>query len=324
MTSSHPYDALTPDTVLDAVESLGLITDACVLALNSYENRVYQIGIDESLPVIAKFYRPNRWTREQIIEEHQFSLELAAQEIPVIAPTVIDGESLFEFSGFYFCLFERRGGHAPEIDNFEHLYRLGQIMGQIHQLGQAKSFIHRPVLSKQEFGIDAVEHVLASNLLPRTMHDAYTSTIEHLLPHCDINSNCTTRLHGDCHVGNILWRDDSFLFVDFDDCRQGPAIQDLFMFLNGDQHFQQQQLLELLEGYEEFCEFDASELRLVHPLRSLRMINYAGWLAKRWQDPAFKKAFTWFEGERFWGEHINGLREQLATVGEPPLKRQMF
>ncbi len=321
--SEHPYDRLTPDCVLDAVESLGFLSDARVLALNSYENRVYQVGIEDSLPLIAKFYRPDRWSREQILEEHQFSIELAQQEIPVVAPLMIEGESLFDYNGFMFCLFERRGGHAPEIDNFDHLYRLGQILGQIHQLGKAQAFDHRPVLSQQEFGVDAVENVLASGLLPSSMHDAYTSTIEHLLPHCSIDGFDTLRLHGDCHVGNILWRDDLFLFVDFDDCRQGPAMQDLFMFLNGDHHFQQQQVIELLDGYEEFCDFDTREFKLIHPLRSLRMINYAGWLAKRWQDPAFKKAFTWFESERFWGEHINGLREQLANIDEPLLKRSL-
>ena len=264
--NSHPYDPLTPDTVIDAVESTGRLSDARLLALNSYENRVYQVGIEDGQPLIAKFYRPERWSLAQIEEEHSFSLELQDADISVVAPMVDDkGCSLHEYQGFLFALFVRPGGYPPELDNLENLLVLGRTLGRIHSVGKASRF-------------------------------------------------------GDCHVGNILWRDDVAHFVDLDDCTMAPAMQDLWMFLNGERHDREIQLSELIEGYSEFCDFDPKQLRWVEPLRTLRLINYAAWVARRWEDPAFPRSFTWFNTERYWAEHILELREQLATLQEEPLR----
>ena len=254
---SHPFATLSPDLVLDAVESLGYLSDARVLALNSYENRVYQVGIEGETPLIAKFYRPARWSDAAIREEHAFSLELAEHEIPVVAPLLRDGESLFEHAGFRFALFPRRGGHAPEPGNLDQLYRLGQLLG---------------------------------------------------------------RLHGDCHPGNLLYRDEAFHMVDLDDCRMGPAMQDLWMMLAGERQERLGQLSELMEGYQEFHDFDRRELALIEGLRSLRLLHYSAWLARRWDDPAFPMSFPWFANERYWGDQILALREQLAALDEAPLQ----
>ena len=322
--NQHPYEALTPDRVLDAVESLGYLSDARIMALNSYENRVYQVGIEDDLPVIAKFYRPERWSREQILEEHTFSQELKEMEFPVVAPMMDDnGESLFEFEGFQFALFKRMGGYPPELDNLDHLLVLGRHMGRLHKLGSTKPFQHRPEITLQRYGIENVEWLLANDFIPASVKVAYETLTRDILDKlANIESRFSPdiiRVHGDAHVGNILWRDDNPHFVDFDDTCMAPAIQDLWMFLSGDRQNQTLQMSELLEGYEEFHEFNLAELNLVEYFRTLRLINYSGWLAKRWQDPAFPMAFTWFNTERYWSEHILELREQFANLDEPPI-----
>ena len=320
----HPYDRLTPDRVLDAVESRGYLSDVRILALNSYENRVYQVGIEDSTPIIAKFYRPERWSREQILEEHQFSIELQQMELPVVAPLINDqGESLHEFEGFLFALFPRQGGYAPELDNLDNLLIMGRTLGRMHKLGAAKPFDHRPAINLQRYAIDSVEYLLEHDFIPQSLKEAYETLTRDLLHRLDSIKKQSIfnhiRVHGDCHSGNILWRNNAPHFVDFDDTAMAPAIQDLWMLLCGDRQDQTLQMAEILEGYTEFMDFSPSELNLVEYYRTLRLLHYSGWLARRWDDPAFPMAFTWFNTERYWAEHILELREQLAALDERPL-----
>lgn len=324
MTNLHPYEKLTPDLVLDAVEACGYLSDARILALNSYENRVYQVGIEGSSPLIAKFYRPERWTTEQIIEEHEFTQALKDLEISVVPPMLDDeGKSLREFAGFRFSLYLRQGGHAPNLDDFDALLSLGRTLGRIHALGKARLFTHRPTLNIQSFARDSYDYLLANDFIPSGLKIAYQTLGADLISRCEAVFSrvkyTPIRLHGDCHPGNILWRDDAAHFVDFDDARNGPAIQDLWMLLSGDREQQTAQLSEVLDGYQEFCDFDFAELPLIEALRTLRIMHYSAWLARRWTDPAFPHHFPWFNSERYWAEHILELREQLSALQEPPL-----
>tara|TARA_R110001592_G_scaffold291131_2_gene560438 strand:- start:42511 stop:43503 length:993 start_codon:yes stop_codon:yes gene_type:complete len=324
--SDHPYDQLTPDFVLDAIESIGLLTDSRILSLNSYENRVYQVGIDESQPVIAKFYRPFRWTKDAILEEHQFTQELLAKDISLVSPLEINGTTLHLYQGFYFTIFPRQGGHAPEIDCPDTLFRIGRNIGRIHQVAGNKNFKHRKSLSVEEWAIQSSHYLLQEHFIPSSLIPAYETLSKDIIHKITAIWNLTSftpiRLHGDCHLGNILWRDQLAHFVDFDDCMNGPAIQDIWLLLSGDRHQQTQQLLEIIEGYKEFCEFDPRELKLIESLRTLRMMYYSSWLARRWSDPAFPLFFPWFNTERYWSDHILELREQLAILDEPPLQLQ--
>ena len=321
---SHPFATLSPDLVLDAVESLGYLSDARVLALNSYENRVYQVGIEGETPLIAKFYRPGRWSDAAIREEHAFSLELAEHEIPVVAPLLRDGESLFEHAGFRFALFPRRGGHAPEPGNLDQLYRLGQLLGRLHGVGASRPFQHRETMTVENFGHQSLACVLDSGFLPTSLRPAYESVARDLLARLDALfasvRYAAIRLHGDCHPGNLLYRDEAFHMVDLDDCRMGPAMQDLWMMLAGERQERLSQLSELMEGYQEFHDFDRRELALIEGLRSLRLLHYSAWLARRWDDPAFPMSFPWFANERYWGDQVLALREQLAALDEAPLQ----
>ena len=321
---SHPFATLSPDLVLDAVESLGYLSDARVLALNSYENRVYQVGIEGETPLIAKFYRPARWSDAAIREEHAFSLELAEHEIPVVAPLLRDGESLFEHAGFRFALFPRRGGHAPEPGNLDQLYRLGQLLGRLHGVGASRPFQHRETMTVENFGHQSLACVLDSGFLPTSLRPAYESVARDLLARLDALfasvRYTAIRLHGDCHPGNLLYRDEAFHMVDLDDCRMGPAMQDLWMMLAGERQERLSQLSELIEGYQEFHDFDPRELALIEGLRSLRLLHYSAWLARRWDDPAFPMSFPWFANERYWGDQVLALREQLAALDEAPLQ----
>ena len=319
-----PFSNLTPDFVLDAVESLGFVSDARIYTLNSYENRVYQVGIEEGEPLIAKFYRPERWTDDQILEEHAFSFELQDLEIPVVPPMVHEGNTLLNYKGYRIALFERRGGRAPELDCEDTLYSLGQYMGRIHAAGQAKPFVHRPALTVESFGSKSREFLLENNYIPASLLEAYTTITDQLLEKVaarfDLIDYASIRLHGDCHPGNILWRDDKPNFVDLDDARNGPAIQDLWMLLSGEPERQHIQLANIIEGYEMFCDFQPKELGLIESLRSLRLMHYAAWLARRWNDPAFPMHFPWFNTESYWAQHINELREQLFALDQPSLR----
>lgn len=322
----HPYQALSPETVLEAMESVGIVTDARILALNSYENRVYQVGVEDGPPLIAKFYRPQRWTREQILEEHAFALELAGLELPVVPPMLLaGGQSLHEYQGFSFAVFERRAGRAPDLDNPDNLLVLGRFLGRVHAAGATRSFAHRPALTVQRFAIDSREYLLQQGFIPESLVRAYDTLSRDLIARVETVFASTRgvarlRIHGDCHPGNVLWRDDAPHFVDFDDTMTGPAIQDLWMLMSGERDQRQGQLLEIVEGYNEFHDFDARELALIESLRTLRIMHYSAWLARRWEDPAFPRSFPWFNTERYWAEHILELREQMAALDEPPLQ----
>lgn len=325
LSQPHPFERLTPDFILDAIEAQGFLSDGRVLALNSYENRVYQIGIDENVPIIAKFYRPGRWTDAQIQEEHDFCDELVAQDLSVVPPMRVQGQSLLHYQGFSIALYERRGGRAPDLDNPDHLYQLGRTLGRMHLVGAAKPFTHRPTLDMQSFGYQSIERLL-SGFIPASLEPAYRSLTQDLMQRIEAAFALYPdirylRVHGDCHGGNLLWRDDLAHFVDFDDARMAPAIQDLWMLLSESERTQRElQLAEVLAGYEEFAEFDPRELHLIEPLRTLRMLHYSAWLARRWEDPAFPLNFPWFNTERYWGEHILQLREQLSALNEPVLR----
>lgn len=322
--NEHPYSTLTPDLVLDAVESCGYQSDARTLTLNSYENRVYQVGIEDALPIIAKFYRPDRWSDAQILEEHQFTQALFDLGISVVPP-IIDtlGTTLHNYQGFRFSLCLRQGGHAPNLDNFDDLLSLGRSLGRIHALGKLSPFTTRPELCVASFARTSCEFLLQNHFIPDSLIEAYSSLAEHLVARCEeIFSQISyekIRLHGDCHPGNILWRDDVPHFVDFDDARSGPAMQDLWMLLSGEREQQTAQISEIIEGYNEFCDFNYAELGLIEALRTLRIMHYSAWLARRWGDPAFPHNFPWFNTERYWAEHILELREQFAALDEPPL-----
>ena len=324
----HPYSRLTPELVMDAVESLGYLCDARILALNSYENRVYQVGIEDEQPLIAKFYRPARWSADAIREEHAFLLELAAAEIPVVAPLIIKDETLFEHDGFLFALFPRRGGHAPELSSDDDLELIGRWLARLHLTGEASVFQHRPLVRGSADIIAASETVLSSGLMPDDYRSAYESLIRDILAHTDQqftdNRFPTLRLHGDMHTGNLLLRDEQLWLVDFDDCVQGPAMQDIWMLLSGSPEEHRQQLMVIAEGYEMFRPFPAAELVLTETLRTRRIVRHAAWLSSRWQDPAFPVAFPWFEGHRYWSEHLLALREQLAALQEEPLSMPVF
>ena len=324
--SDHPYDRLTPDTVIDAVESVGYRSDARLLALNSYENRVYQVGLEEGEPLIAKFYRPGRWTDEQILEEHSFSQELVDADISVVAPLQdATGSTLHNYEGFRFTLFQRRGGYPPELDNPDNLLVLGRTLGRIHTVGKSRPFAFRQSISVQRMLTDSRDFLLAQGFIPPALVEAYDSLTLDLQRqvterYAEVEATDEIRLHGDCHTGNILWRDDTAHFVDLDDCCNGPAVQDLWMFLSGERREAQLQLADLVEGYSEFCDFEPRQLRWVEALRTLRLVHYAAWLARRWEDPAFPHSFTWFNTENYWANHILELREQLAALQEEPLK----
>lgn len=323
--TQHPFQTLTPGFIMDAVESQGYRCDCRTLALNSYENRVYQVGVEDGAPLIAKFYRPGRWSDEQILEEHLFCLELTAHELPIVAPLLnSQGETLFHFGGFRFALYPRKGGHAPELDDLDNLLILGRLLGRLHRIGAVRPFSHRPRLDSRSFGHESVS-LISERFIPPEYKANYDALTRELLQTIDalissVGEIRYLRVHGDCHAGNILWREDAPHLVDLDDSRMAPAVQDLWMMLSGDRSRQVAQLNELLCGYGEFNDFNPRELRLVEALRTLRILHFTAWLARRWGDPTFPLNFPWFNTPRYWGEHILQLREQIAAMAEPPVE----
>jgi Ser/Thr protein kinase RdoA (MazF antagonist) len=321
---THPFEKLTPDFIMDAVESCGFRCDCRVLTLNSYENRVYQVGVEEQPPLIVKFYRPGRWNRRQILEEHRFLAELAEHELPVIPPLADPrGRTLQHFADLDFSLSPRQGGQAPELDNLDHLESIGRALGRIHAIGAIRPFTWRPRLDSDSYGHQSVSFI-SDSFIPPEYRESYCSLTRDLLLLVDqhfarIPDIRRIRTHSDCHSGNILWRDQVPYFVDFDDARMAPAVQDLWMLLSGPVAQQRLQLERIMSGYEEFFDFDRRELQWIEALRTLRMLNFSAWLARRWGDPAFVRAFPWFNSIRYWGEHILELREQMAALQEPCL-----
>ncbi|AIP22466.1 phosphotransferase enzyme family protein [Burkholderia pseudomallei MSHR5855] len=323
-----PFAGLTPERVLDALDSVlipaGSRTDGRLLALNSYENRVYQAGIEDGAPIVAKFYRPQRWSNDAILEEHTFVAELAAREIPAVPPLAFDGRTLHEFDGFRFAIFERRGGRAPELDRRDTLEWLGRFIGRIHAVGATKPYAARPTLDLRTFGYEPRDFLMSHDFVPDDVRPAYEAAVALALEgveraHERAGDVRMLRAHGDCHPSNVLWTDAGPHFVDFDDSRMAPAVQDLWLLLPGDRPGASRALTDLLAGYEDFCEFDPRELHLIEALRTLRLIHYAAWLARRWDDPAFPAAFPWFNTHRYWEARVLELREQIGAMQEGPL-----
>ncbi len=330
-TSRHPYDALTPAVVLDALSTVGLHGDGRLMALSSYENRVYQIHLEDayegSAVVVAKFYRPGRWTEAQILEEHAFSAELAAAEVPVVAPLAPQGATLHHHAGFAFSVSPRRGGRQPELDDTEVLEWIGRYLARLHIVGARSPFTHRPALDVQAFGHEPREWLLQHDAIPLDVQsewtreaDAALRLVEAAFARATQDGVRLLRAHGDCHPGNILWTPDAGPhFVDLDDARTAPAVQDLWMLLSGERAQRQRQLGALLDGYEQMREFDRAELALIEPLRTLRLIHYSAWLARRWSDPAFPAAFPWFGSSDYWRGQVQMLQEQIEAMGEEAL-----
>jgi len=321
---SHPYDALTPEVILDALDTVGVRGDGRLLALGSYENRVYQVWQEPGPPVVAKFYRPARWSDAEIAEEHAFVAELAAREIPVVAPLAHEGRTLHAHAGFRFAVYPRRGGRAPELDRPAVLERLGRFLARIHAVGALERYAQRPAFDVAGFGDAPRAYLIEHAWLPADLREVYAGVSAQALDGVRrafdrAGDVASMRLHGDCHAGNVLWTDDGPHFVDFDDTRNGPAVQDLWMLLSGDRTSMERQLRDVLRGYEQFHDFDRRELHLVEALRTLRLLHYAGWIAQRWSDPAFPAAFPWFGTQRYWQDRILELREQIALMDEPPL-----
>ncbi len=322
---TKPFSGLTPDCVMNAIESLGFCCDGRLLALNSYENRVYQIGIEDNSALVAKFYRPDRWTDKAILEEHGFLHELALHELPVVTPlTITEDQSLYQFESFRFAVFPKQAGRAPELQGREHFEQMGRLIARIHAVGGLKRYRARPAINFETFGEEPLHYLLSNGFIPPDLTEPYRSVACHALERVRLcyersGSPALLRLHGDCYLGNILWTDDGPHFVDFDDSRTGPAIQDLWMLLAGEREDRERQLSDLLTGYQCFYEFDRRELHLIEALRTLRLIHYSAWLARRWDDPAFPIAFPWFNNARYWQDRILELREQIALMDEPPL-----
>lgn len=324
MSDHHTFASLTPDTVLDALDSVGLHSDGRLLALNSYENRVYQVGMEDHAPLVVKFYRPERWTDAAILEEHALVTALVEREIPVVPALMMYGRTLHEFNHFRFAVFHKHGGRAPELDNHTTLAWMGRFIGRIHAVGALETYQHRPHLDMQNFGIEPSAYLLSHDFVPSELREVYRGVMAQALEgvhRCFERAGHmrALRLHGDCHVGNVLWTDQGPHFVDFDDSRMGPAIQDLWMLLSGERAEQTRQLGDLLAGYEDFYDFEPRELYLIEALRTLRLIHYSAWIARRWNDAAFPVAFPWFNTQHYWQDRILELREQIALMDEPPL-----
>ncbi len=319
------FARLEPADIFDALFELGFEANGRFLALNSYENRVYKLGIEGGDDIVAKFYRPARWSDAAILEEHAFAIELAEQDIPVVAPLEIAGRTLSKTGPFRLAVYPCHGGRAPELDDENQLEQLGRLVARIHAVGETATFASRPEVDVESYAVSSMNYLLDAGFVPAEMRDVYESVAELVI---DGVERCferagdvrTIRLHADFHPGNVLVADERFHIVDFDDARSGPSVQDIWMFMSGDRDEQQPQLAALLDGYQEFRRFDARELNLVEALRSLRIMHYAAWIARRWEDPAFKQAFPWFDSRRYWDEHVLALREQVALMQEPPLQ----
>ena len=325
-TTTHPYDLLTPEIILESVEQFGVRCTGALLALSSYENRVYRVDTDNDGPRVAKFYRPGRWSDAAILEEHEFACVAAEHEIPVVAPLAQSGTTLHEHGGFRFAVFPWQPGRTPEITSFEDFHVLGRYIGRLHLLGAREPFQHRPRLTVGEFGVASIERLRGTQFLPRDVVEPYCGLAEQLVPALRqafdvIGEVAKIRLHGDFHLGNILWSEYGPYLVDFDDCLTGPAVQDLWMVLSGEQEEVEAQLSHLIAGYRAFAPFNPIELQLIEPLRTLRLLRYNAWIAARWDDPAFPRSFPWFSSPHYWQEQVTALRSQQLLLMEPPVYR---
>jgi Ser/Thr protein kinase RdoA (MazF antagonist) len=320
--AAQPFAELSPDRVLDCIEALGLTCDGSLFALNSYENRVYQIGTESHGSVVAKFYRPGRWSDAQILEEHAFTAELAAMELPVAAPLPFAGGTLLHHGGMRLAVFPRLAARAASVESADELEWIGRTLGRLHAVGARTAFRQRPRIDARRLGVEARARLLASQYLEGGLHARYEDVSQRVLDRVEealewLAPVRLIRLHGDCHLGNVLWNEQGPVFVDLDDCATGPPVQDLWMFVSGSPDERRAQWGRLLDGYRQFNAFDPSEIARVEPLRALRMLHHSAWIADRWTDPAFPRAFPWFTSPRFWEEHISDLWQQLDALGEP-------
>ncbi|MEY1237890.1 serine/threonine protein kinase [Providencia manganoxydans] len=320
--SHFHFSEISPDLILDALMEAGIYPESGLTELNSYENRVYQFQDENRKRFVVKFYRPERWNRSQIQEEHDFTLELQDAELPVAAPLEFAGQTVLEFGGFMFAIFPSIGGRQYEADNLFQLEEVGRLLGRTHQIGKKSTFMFRPTLGVTEY-LDQPRQIMAqTELIAPKWKETFLESLDKLIAQVKKDWPVITsllRLQGDCHPGNILWRDEAWL-VDFDDARNGPAVQDLWMLLNGSRQEQVLQLDTLLEAYNEFCDFDVKELKLIEPLRAMRMVHYLGWIIRRWQDPAFPRAFSWIREDDFWQRQSIEFAQQLERLQEPPLQ----
>ena len=324
----HAYEALTPDVVLNALSDLGLAADGRLTALSSYENRVYQVMLDDDSSVVVKFYRPERWSDAQILEEHSFAAELIAEEVPLVGPLSLHGKTLHHAHGFALSVSPRRGGRMPELDDAEVLEWIGRFIARIHNVGARQNFASRPTLNISTFAIESRDWLIENQIIPMDQQTEWlmlcNQAIEIATQKFAEHPARNIRLHGDCHPGNILWTPTDLPnggphFVDLDDARMGPAVQDLWMLLSGDRAERTQQLSMLLDGYEQMRELNRSELALIEPLRTLRLIHYSAWLARRKDDPAFIQHFSWFGSSDYWAGQTHMLVEQCEAMQEEPL-----
>lgn len=324
MNTETPYENLSPELILDAIESIGFHCNGSLFPLNSYENRVYQIGIEDDAPLIAKFYRPQRWNDDAILEEHQFATELFSHEIPIVTPIAIaDQQTLHKHENYRFAVFPRRGGRALELDNTEQLEWIGRFIGRLHAVGSCRPFKHRMNINAQTYGHNPYQFLIQNNFIPLEIKVDYCQIVDELLQiitqnFSQIYAGELIRLHGDCHAGNILWNAEGPNIVDLDDCLMGPAIQDIWMLVSGTTEMEIEIQLEyILRGYRQFYDFPSHQLKLIESLRTLRMIHYAAWLAKRWQDPTFPLNFPWFNTLSYWQSHLRDLHQQLQLLSTP-------
>ncbi|MCA1924622.1 serine/threonine protein kinase [Buttiauxella noackiae] len=319
--SAFNFQTLHPDTIMDALFEQGIRVDSGLTPLNSFENRVYQFQDEDRKRYVVKFYRPHRWSPEQIEEEHQFSLELQADEVPVAAPLYFNGQTLLRHQGFMYAVFPSLGGRQYETDNLDQMEWVGRYLGRIHQTGRRKQFSARPDIGLNEYLFEPRELFEHTNLIPAALKKNFLKATDALIAEVKLHWHegfQALRLHGDCHPGNILWRDGP-LFVDLDDARNGPAIQDIWMLLNGDKAEQRMQLEMIVEAYEEFTPFESDEIALIEPLRAMRMVYYLAWIIRRWDDPAFPRNFPWLTDEDYWRTQTATFTEQVRVLREPPL-----
>ncbi|MTH47034.1 serine/threonine protein kinase [Intestinirhabdus alba] len=320
--NAFTFQTLHPDTIMDALFEQGIRVDSGLTPLNSYENRVYQFQDEDRRRFVVKFYRPERWSVEQIQEEHQFALELIDDCVPVASLLSFNDQTLLNHQGFRFAVFPSVGGRQFEADNIDQMEAVGRYLGRMHQTGRKRPFVYRPTIGLEEYLIEPRKLFENASLIPSGLKADFLKATDALIAAVGErwHSGYTPlRLHGDCHAGNILWRDGP-LFVDLDDARSGPAVQDLWMLLNGDKAEQRLQLATIVEAYEEFSEFDTAELDLIEPLRAMRLVYYLAWLMRRWADPAFPKNFPWLTGEDYWQHQTAAFIEQTKALQEPPLQ----
>lgn len=326
MNANFSYQSLTPELQLDALASIAIHPESGLISLNSYENRVFLFTDENKIRYVVKFYRPQRWTEDQLKEEHQFCQVLYNNDCQVGSPVEINGETLFHFKGYHFALFPSLSARSMELDNIDILYDVGCALGKMHRIAAQESFKHREALDIETMLSNPIKELRSSSYIPTSIRAPLFSILETLEREVTIqykrSKHKIIRLHGDCHASNILVHDKSPYFVDFDDCKMGPAIQDLWMLLSGDTQEKKLRLSMLLEGYEEEYDFDLKQLSLIEPLRTMRMINYVNWINKRWSDPAFPINFPWFITDQYWKELLKSLQDQLIALQETPISLQ--